>query len=211
MAATASSSEPQFIHDVQFYDQEQVLAEAVGKYVGAALESGSAGIVIATAAHRTKFDERLKRRGLDLEALRKSGQYVALDAEETLAQFMVNGWPDEQLFAETVGVQLTATGNRYSRIRVYGEMVAVLCADKKPEAALYVEKIWNNFGRIRSFSLLCAYPVDVLSKAVNGKHLHHICGEHARVLPTPRSQGLTTGDQPYRDIIEEYEKRAVAL
>src|SRR6185436_18259523 len=115
MAARAVSSDIQFEHDVQFYDLDTILADAVGKYVGAGLESGCATIVIATASHRASFDERLSRRGLDIHALKKSGQYVSVDAADTLAQFMDKGWPDEERFVDTVGTLLAATGSRYAR------------------------------------------------------------------------------------------------
>jgi D-alanyl-lipoteichoic acid acyltransferase DltB (MBOAT superfamily) len=39
---------------------------------------------------------------LAVAAARSSDQFISLDAEETLAKFMVKGWPDDRLFAEVI-------------------------------------------------------------------------------------------------------------
>ncbi|HET6314394.1 MAG TPA: hypothetical protein VFH60_11200, partial [Chloroflexia bacterium] len=39
-------------HAVQFYDDDHFLLDALGRFVGSALEAGDAAIVIATEAHR---------------------------------------------------------------------------------------------------------------------------------------------------------------
>lgn len=49
--------------------------------------------MIATAAHRLLFSERLALLGLDVAAARATGSYLDLDAGETLNRFMLNGSP----------------------------------------------------------------------------------------------------------------------
>src|SRR4051812_455851 len=82
-------------HFVQFYENDAFLVESVGTFIGAGLGAGNGAIVIATQAHREALEERLEAQGLDLMAVKQRNQYVALDAAETLAKFMVNGSPDE--------------------------------------------------------------------------------------------------------------------
>ena len=48
------------------------------------------------------LEERLTAQGVDVGAARAREQYLPLDAEETLAQFMVSGWPDDDLFEHLV-------------------------------------------------------------------------------------------------------------
>src|SRR3712207_976686 len=91
------------IHAVQFYEAAPFLLDEVQRYVGPGLRRGETAVVIATAAHRRALEERLAADGLDLEDARTRGQYVALDAAETLARFMVDGTPDEARFQATVG------------------------------------------------------------------------------------------------------------
>jgi hypothetical protein len=58
---------------------------------------------VATDEHRAALDERLEASGLKSFASPASGQYVAFDAAETLAKFMVDGSPDPDRFSEAIG------------------------------------------------------------------------------------------------------------
>src|SRR5438445_328375 len=71
-------------HAVQYYETDDFLLEAVTRFVAAGISDGDCSIVIATKAHRTDLEARLVRRGLDLNAARRRGSYVTLDAADTL-------------------------------------------------------------------------------------------------------------------------------
>src|SRR5256885_2462352 len=90
-------------HFVQFYENDSFLVDSISGFIGAGFRSGEAAIVIATPAHRSALDVRLKEQGFEAAALRASEQYLALDAAETLATFMVRGMPDQALFELSVG------------------------------------------------------------------------------------------------------------
>src|SRR4026209_2917692 len=81
-------------HLVQFYESDTFLIDAVARYVGAGLRAGDAAVIIATAAHRRKLDDRLAADGFDLACASGEGRYVALDAAETVAAFMSDGGLD---------------------------------------------------------------------------------------------------------------------
>jgi len=170
---------------VQFYESDAFLAERVSEFIGAGIEAGEAGIVIGTPAHNSAISERLGQRGLDLAALAKAGQYLACDAEDTLAQLMVNGWPDEKRFRQLIGSLITnAKKGQRRRVRAFGEMVALLWAEQKQEAAVRLEELWNNLGETQSFSLLCAYPINICGGEANGKAFDAICHAHSNVSPS---------------------------
>jgi hypothetical protein len=63
-----------FNHLVQFYDSDALLIESVGAFIGAGLESGISGIVIATKEHQDPIEEHLKRRGLPIDEIRERGE-----------------------------------------------------------------------------------------------------------------------------------------
>ena len=75
----------------------------------------------------------------------RQGRYVALDAAETLSLFTLEGWPEPRRFADCLGEVLTharvAAGNPHSTVSVFGEMVALLWAEGKFEAALRARKV----------------------------------------------------------------------
>src|SRR3954453_11621302 len=89
-------------HQVQFYEQDAFLLDELGELIAGGLEGGQACIVIATAAHRAELETRLRARIASWDAVSRSGRYVALDAAETLAKFMVQGLPDPQRLSEVV-------------------------------------------------------------------------------------------------------------
>lgn len=63
---------------------------------------------------------RLKAAGHQVEALRLNRQYIAMDAAEALDRFMVDGYPDERLFAETITSVINAAQQGGQRVRAFG-------------------------------------------------------------------------------------------
>lgn len=187
-------------HFVQFYETDTFLLDAVGAFIGTALRAGHAGVVIATPAHREGLAARLRDAGLDVAAALASGQYVALDAAETLSRFMVDGVPDARRFAEVTGeiIARVAAGGR--RVRVFGEMVALLAVAGNHRAAVRLEAFWNDLQRTQSFALFCAYPMERLGGAALAELLADVCAEHTRVIPAESYTALPTADDRLRAI-----------
>ena len=170
-------------HFVRFYENESVLIQSVSKFIGAGLGSGESALVIATESHRTAVEEKLAAQCVDLAAVKARGQYMSLDARETLRKFMRDGVPDEDLFMKAIGELIARTASGRPGLRAFGEMVALLWADNEYEAAVKLEELWNKLGKTIAFSLYCAYPIDSLKNATQGKLFARICHEHGAVMP----------------------------
>jgi PAS domain S-box-containing protein len=195
-------------HQVQFYEKDAFLIDELSAFIGAGLEAGQAGIVIATQAHRADLAQRLSARGASADV---SDRYVALDAAETLSTFMVDGWPDEQRFAKVMKNLLRRTaqdGNR--QVLAFGEMVALLWAEGKHEAAIRLEELWNDLAQTESFSLLCAYPIQEFSREEHGPFFHHICNAHSHVRPA-ESFMETAAPEELRRKVALLQQKAAAL
>ena len=175
-------------HLVHFYEDEASYAYLVGSFIEGALRAGDRCIVVATKAHRNCLEDELTARGF-LDGSAASECYVALDAAETLSRFMVEGWPDAKRFSDVIGGIIGDAGKRGNgRVRVFGEMVALLYAGGKPEAAIHLENLWNKVAKLHSFSLLCAYPLGPLLMEERRVSLRHICAEHSG-LSLPKQWG----------------------
>ena len=187
-------------HFVQFYETDAFLVDAVGEFIGTALRAGEAGVVVATPAHREGLEARLQAAGLDVAAARAGGRYVALDAAETLARFMVDGAPDPGRFREVVGgiIARAAEGRRH--VRIFGEMVALLAVEGNHTAALRLEELWNDLQQTHAFSLFCAYPMAHLGGEARAELLGNVCAAHTRVIPTESYTALPTADERRRAI-----------
>ncbi|HXB22593.1 MAG TPA: PAS domain S-box protein [Candidatus Solibacter sp.] len=192
-------------HSVQFYEDDAFLLDGLSRFIGAALLAGDSAIVIATESHREGLTQRLTSRGLDLMPSVKQGRYLSLDAAETLAKFMVNGWPDQVKFSNVIGsviTQLSATAQaEHPRVAVFGEMVTLLWAEGKSDAAVRLEQLWNDLAQTHSFQLHCAYPMNFFSQEKDGGLVQKICSEHSHVAPTESYTTLGSDEERRRSII----------
>ena len=189
-------------HAVQFYEDDAAFLNSLSEYVGSALGTGGACILIATAKHRQELAERLKGWGIDVPFAIRNYRYFSLDAEQTLAQFMIDGWPDGELFSsviEPVLVQAMAgVQQRPYSLVAFGEMVALLWAEGKHEAAIRLEQLWNELAKRHSFSLRCAYPLGCFEEGSQADLMTHLCEEHDSVLPAESYAALENEEDRLR-------------
>ncbi len=178
-------------HVVLFYQYDDELAARVSEFVLGAGCGDGAAIVIATPAHRRLIEDRLIRAGVDVAADRAGSAYLALDAAETMRQFVTADWPSPASFWQLMSPLIRHAARSGKPVRVFGEMVSLLWEAGLVNAAIEVEAMWNELGSQYRFSLLCAYP----AQAVSGDHhqdaLTEICRVHAAVAgEVPGSIGV---------------------
>lgn len=187
-------------HSVQFYAEDAFLLDELSRFIGAALGAGDAGLVIATPEHRDGLAQRLEARGVDLDRAATQGRYIAWDAAETLSRTMQDGRPDVARFANLLGGALARVTAAGSRAAVFGEMVALLWAEGKPQDAIQLEHLWNDLARTHAFSLRCAYPISSFGRTPDGEHLGTICAMHSHVIPAETYTALGTDAERLRAI-----------
>ncbi|MGH9969669.1 MAG: ATP-binding protein [Pyrinomonadaceae bacterium] len=193
-------------HFVQFYEGDGFLLNSLSGFVGAAINSGDAALVVATKPHRDGLDELLLTNGLDIDAARSRRQYVSLDAADTLSKFMVNGSPEPGRFSEVIGGLIASATDGRSHVRAFGEMVALLWAEGNYTAAIRLEELWNNLKQTHSFSLFCAYPMNAFGGEKFADPLSGVCSAHSRVIPAESYADLASKDDRLRVIIQLQQK-----
>ena len=187
-------------HFVQFYETDDFFLNSLSPFVGAGLQEGDAVILAATKPHIEGLESRLLAQGFNLTAALASGQYVPLDAEETLAQIMVEGALSPQSFMGLIGGTVAQAADGRPRVRIFGELVALLWAEGKYETAIALERLWNELGKVHPFSLFCAYPMNGFGKETHAEPLAHVCASHSRVIPAESYAALTDSDEQLRAI-----------
>lgn len=170
-----------------FYDHDGDVVAAVVSHAEVAIAAGEHVVLVVTPVHREAIDAGLRAGGLDPAGLRACGQLVTLDAADTLARFMVNDLPHPGLFKVTVGTVLDAARDGNGRLRVFGEMVALLWDAGNVGGAIDLEALWNDLAQVHDFTLLCAYPSDHLDSARLAE-VSQVCKLHSHVRP-PTSYG----------------------
>jgi PAS domain S-box-containing protein len=197
-------------HAVQFYTEDSSLLESLCRFVGGALGAGDAAVVVATQAHRDGLETRLSAHGFDIAKARQEGRYVPLDAAATLSDLSVSGELDAARFAELMGGTIerarTSTPDGRRNVVAFGEMVALLWVQSRPDEAMRLERFWNELAREHSFSLRCAYPMTAFNRREHAGFFQHICSEHSSVIPGESYTTLMTEQERLRDIARLQQK-----
>jgi anti-sigma regulatory factor (Ser/Thr protein kinase) len=207
-AAAPAPSAGAHLHDhaVNLYDDEVDLVRAVALHVlDGGLTLGQRIVVIATPPHRAAIDEALIARGADPAEMRANGEYLALDAAETLAAFMVDGMPDPALFVQTIEGGLRRVSGDGRPPRLYGEMVALLWDEGNVAAAIALESLWNDLAGEHDFSLLCGYPMAALEKHPDLSAVRDVCRVHTGLVPPRRYRARTSRPLVTADVEERTE------
>lgn len=168
-------------HVAQFYSDDNVLLDSLTGFVGGGLNAGESTIVIATPEHLRALVKRLIDSGVDMVSAMKQDRYIDLDAEMTLSSFMVNDWPDADMFRRTVERLLHRATANGRKVRAFGEMVAMLWARGQSGATVRLEHLWQQFCLSHQFSLFCAYPKAGFTKDAT-ESMAEICAAHSRVI-----------------------------
>lgn len=186
-------------HILQIYDDDKEFIDILASYVTNGFDSGEAVVVIATPAHLKSLNQRLRDKGHDLFSLTLQDQYIPLDAKETLSQFMINGWPDENLFFHLLTNLLLRARKRDRPVRACGEMVALLWSQGYSGATVHLEHLWTRFCELEQFQLFCAYPkVGFTEDAVAS--MAKICGCHSKVIA---SLNDGSSDISYKNVLSQ--------
>jgi signal transduction histidine kinase len=198
-------------HAVQFYEDDRFLVASVGDFLATGLAVGQPVLAVTTAAHREGVRAHLQQRGFDVDRALLHGQLTLADADELLATFMVGSLPDSARFQTALRGVFAGlpTAPVQRTVRVFGEMVDVLCRAGNVDGALRLEELWNELARVESFSLLCAYSMATFGDGTHTSSVASICGAHAHVIPTERYTQAEDDARPRE--IALLQQRAAAL
>ena len=176
-------------HGVVFYARDDDLVGQVTQYLLGVMRDDGVAVTLATPGHRAAIEARLEQAGVSLTSARDHGTYVALDAEEVTSRFMINGFADPAGFWRAISPVIKKATRQHHKVAVFGDMVALLWARDLTDAAVDLEALWNELAAQYPFSLLCAYPADVLSASEHADELIEVIAAHA-----DRGTGWGPGD-----------------
>jgi signal transduction histidine kinase len=197
-------------HIVRYYEDDASLVAEVSQLVTAGLATGEPAVVIATPTHRDGLERRLKAQRINVADAHRSGRYVPLDAAETLARITLDGWPDAVRFGEIIGgtVGRAASLTPAAHVLAFGEMVALLWAEGRRDAAIRLEELWNGLAKSHSFSLVCAYPLAAFGTHTDAESFSSVSALHTEVLPTEAYTDLADAAERLRAVAALQQKAA---
>jgi DNA-binding NarL/FixJ family response regulator len=170
-------------HAVQFHKNDRHFLDDVSRLVGATLRSGEQVVIVTSEATRTGVEQRLQAQQMNLGMLAEQGQYVAQDSALTLSHVMHDGRPDKGRLEEVINGldRLRLAFGPRSRLTIFGDINVSLCRTGDFEAALELERIWNQLTRALPFFTVCSYPLDCFEHSAARNHLPDLCDAHSAV------------------------------
>jgi hypothetical protein len=172
------------VHSIEIYEDDGELIKSLVAIVATSLSFGDSALIVATPEHRAELARELVAAGIPLDDCAHEGRYVSLDAEEVMNSVMLDGYPDRNLFEKNFCSVLSSirdhARNKNRGLTIYGECVALLWKEGRKDAALELERFWQDvFHEDPTFHLHCAYPRAVFA---DGSEIQSVEETHSHVL-----------------------------
>ena len=175
-------------HAAQIYTESDELADSVAAYFAAGFDEGEPAILVASATHTSLVLERLAAAGWDAMRIDTLGLLVSADADATLEQIMDGPLPGEAAFERLAGGLLDELAARFpeTRVRVYGEMVDLLCQRGQQQRSGCARGVVEPPGTHAPILAPLRLSARRLRPAVAGRTLPDVCSLHTHVVPSAR-------------------------
>ena len=191
---------------VQFYNDLAPLMSEMGRILCIALDQGHAAVCIVSEPTRVAFEDQLNKRGIDVAAVRNQGQYVCLDAAETLPKITTNGGPDPIRFAEVIGRLIDRLSDQYKGVWMYSELAPQMWRAGNQAGGLALEKMWASFADTHPVCLCMAFPVEILSWPIVIEAMQQVVADHLRALAKGSTLALAVRRGPKRRVDLDYRR-----
>ena len=156
-------------HLVHFYNEDQHLISALAEFVRIGLNKKEGVVVIASKTHAAELKKNLPPHD--------SEQIIYIDADIALKLIMPEGSLNKVKFSYFANNIIKQMYPKYAKLRIYDDLVNVLCSFGLLEMAEEIETFWNdNLEKYTHITLLCGYSRANLSekdiKTLASKHSH---------------------------------------
>ena len=182
---TGRDAQTRHRHEIALYSDDNVMLDGSARFVAAALNAGKSAIMVVDEARRSRFERAMETHGVDIDQVSRELRYVPLDLAAIFAEFMVDGWPDEDRFwkAASAVVITAARASKGSgpRVAAAGEGCATLFGSN-PDAAIRLECMWNELAQVYNVEVFCGYLEDVSGRAEFAPAFQKLCREHTSVV-----------------------------
>jgi len=173
-------------HVVHFYADDSVLLAGFLSLLRSSLSAEESILAILTSPHRIWLEKQLICQRIDVREAIRTEQLVILDADRTLSELVDAMRLDRERFLIRLEDMLrrleAAAIVKNKRLVVFGEVVTMLWAQGKHDAAIQVEKLWNELAQRYSFYLCCAYPASAFPEQSKSGGYAAICDQHSEVV-----------------------------
>ena len=168
-------------HAMLLATEPRLFLDDVSRLLAAAMRRGDMAAIIATEATRDGVTERLLARGCDLVKATNRGTYVSFDAAVAASDVVVSGRLDTTRVAAFIGElersRLAVSAPNLTVVGV-GAIAPLLFAEGNHEAAIQLERTWDDLTRGLPFLTVCCYS-SATFKAGSAELFPHIFDPHS--------------------------------
>ena len=175
-------------HAVQFHGENTSWLDGVADVLIRAIHRGDIVVTALSESNRDDLACRMTAQGWNLADLRARGRYLVFDAEEAATQVLRDGRAHRDSIAQMVAALETARTASpawpRTHLTLVGEIAGVLYRRGNPEAALELERLWDELTRSLPILTICAYSTDCFDRdrtpgLVAAISAHHSVISHA--------------------------------
>lgn len=169
-------------HYVRFYPDDQSIVAGYAAFVRDALVSGEAVLVVVTPIHRQALLALLEAKGVETGAAIEAERFLLIDSLQLVEEIFVNDHLVPDCLARSRAViERLMNANPGARVCACGEIAPILLARGKTEAAMRVERVWDELSRLYDLEIFCGYVLDDSRLTQDAPIYRQICAEHAFV------------------------------
>jgi CheY-like chemotaxis protein len=172
-------------HEAGIYSDEALLLDDYARFSEAALRTGITLIAILPESRRNSLHQRLRARAVDVDGALRNGTHFVLEVPAVASRFIVDGRLDEARFWQaTSTLVLQAAGTTAEKrpcAAVCGDGAATLLREGKVEAAMALERLWDDVARTFDVDVFCPYLADDLRCDGDNPVFQSICAAHSAV------------------------------
>ena len=183
-------------HVVHFYDEQEALVQSAAAFLAGGLLRGAPAVIIMAPTRIDSMKSKLREMGVDVQRASAAKQLVLLDSAVTVERLLVDGMPDELRFREVIGAQVASLMEiwRPFQLLAFGDMVDILYTRGDADAAIELERLWDDLAHRLGFALYCAYDVNQFSNDKHRAAFDAICRHHDLIVPM--QQGRAAHEPP---------------
>jgi DNA-binding NarL/FixJ family response regulator len=172
-------------HEVGLHSDEASLLEDYARFSEAAVRAGTSLIVVLSQRRADLLHQKLRARGVDVDGALRQGRYLVLEVLDTVSRFLIDGRLDEARFwsaATTLIIEAArAVGGSRRRVAACGECAPTLMREGMVQAAMALERLWDDVARTFDVDVFCGYLIGDLRCDGDNPALETICASHSAV------------------------------
>jgi DNA-binding NarL/FixJ family response regulator len=173
-------------HEIGFYADESLLAAGYTRFAQAALDAGKALILCADQSRGDAVHCGLQAAGIDVALADRQRRVFRIGVDDAFSTFIIDGSVREDRFWEAA-TSLVARAAGAARcappgVAVCGDGTATLLREGKVDAAIQLERLWNEVASTFNVDVFCPYLTTDIQRHQDPAVMHRLCREHTAVV-----------------------------